>query len=415
MSDVNLSSSAVTAKDSKFFYGWKIVFVAMLCQGMSLGLFSSAYSFYIPILENEFGASRSQSSMGLSVLMLLVSIVAIFFSKAIDKGAVKAVMAGGVIIASVGLVAVSLSDSLFMMALWFWLLCGSGLAMYGAMPSAALVNNWFDKKRSIALGIGQTGMSFAGFCIPFIIVLLINSIGWRMALVAIAAVLLILVLPIILKFVVKHPQDMGLKPDGNPDYVPVPTQSDALGDVFSDRFFWIVVAIFSLIYTSSTTITMNMIAFAGSLSISPEDGALLVSAIAGVAFFGKLFFGWLNTHWGSKVVLLIIVSALGIGWTVMITSQGFYELLGGIIIYSFAFGGSIPLQATLIADRFGSHRFARVYGVNSLLMMPVFAVIPPLVGVIYDQSNSYVTMLQPFIAGFVLCFILVLALPKKPA
>jgi cyanate permease len=46
-------------------------------------------------------------------------------------------------------------------------------------------------------------------------------------------------------------------------------------------------------------------------------------------------------------------------------------------------------------------------------MMPVFAVVPPLVGIIYDQSNSYVTMLQPFIVGFVLCFLLVLALPKN--
>ena len=158
---------------------------------------------------------------------------------------------------------------------------------------------------------------------------------------------------------------------------------------------------------------MNMIAFAASLSIKAEDGALLVSTIAGTAFFGKLFFGWLNTKTGSKIALLIIVSCLAIGWALMIISQGFNELLAGIVVYSFCFGGSMPLQATLIADRFGSHRFARVYGVNSLFMMPIFAVVPPLVGIIYDQSNSYVTMLQPFIGGFVLCFLLVLALPKS--
>src|SRR5262249_33980491 len=91
-----------------------------------------------------------------------------------------------------------------------------GSTCIGALPNNAAVARWFVARRGRALR-GATAASPAGGTVlaPLAQYLTVH-LGWRTAYVALAALVLVLVLPPVIAFMRRDPTDLGLLPDGEP-------------------------------------------------------------------------------------------------------------------------------------------------------------------------------------------------------
>jgi sugar phosphate permease len=77
------------------------------------------------------------------------------------------------------------------------------------------VANWFNRMRSRALSILTLGAAVGGFICAPTAAFLIARFGWRIAFVALGVTIWLVCLP--LSLVIRHkPEEMGLKPDGDP-------------------------------------------------------------------------------------------------------------------------------------------------------------------------------------------------------
>jgi MFS family permease len=174
------------------YYGWRIVAnsVVGLALGWSvLGLF--AFGLFLVPLEAEFGWSRETISVGFVVLSWTSIPATVLFGSLVDKYGVRPVMLPSIAGLSLCLAAMYLMTN----NLWQFYLTLFAIVMIGGATSpvcySRVLVDWFDRRRGLALGIGLAGVGVGNAIIPGIVSTLITSSGWRMAYVAMAALVLL--------------------------------------------------------------------------------------------------------------------------------------------------------------------------------------------------------------------------------
>ncbi|KAA8893672.1 putative MFS monocarboxylate transporter [Sphaerosporella brunnea] len=140
----------------------------------SFGVFQSYY----------VGALRSQPSavswIG-SIQIFLLFHLGTFTGRALDAGLFPIVYPVGCFLVLVGIFMASLGTEYYQILLAQGLCCGIGSGMIFC-PALALASTYFQKRRSLALGIGASGSATGGIIIPVVVQQLLPKIGfaWTM-------------------------------------------------------------------------------------------------------------------------------------------------------------------------------------------------------------------------------------------
>ena len=85
----------------------------------------------------------------------------------------------------------------------------------GWLPMMTVINNWFDKKRTIAMGFGGLGFSIGSFLLVPALAWMVepSQVGWRMTSLGLGIFFLIAVYPAT-RFIRNSPEEYGEVPDG---------------------------------------------------------------------------------------------------------------------------------------------------------------------------------------------------------
>ena len=101
-----LTATAVaTATKPRFFLGWTVVAVAVLASFTEVAFFNPVLGVFIPEFEREFGWSRTEISLGVSLGSLVGAAVAPFFGPMVDRYGGRPFVVGGAAFMAIGLVA----------------------------------------------------------------------------------------------------------------------------------------------------------------------------------------------------------------------------------------------------------------------------------------------------------------------
>ncbi|KAK7202416.1 major facilitator superfamily domain-containing protein [Myxozyma melibiosi] len=151
----------------------------------SFGVFET---YYVSI--NLSGKSSSQIAWIGSLQAFLLLIVGIFSGPFFDLGFFRPLMLTGSIIVVLGLVFTSLCKEYWQLILAQGILTGIGCGLF-FVPSVAIVPQYFDKKRALALGIAASGSSVGGVIYPIIFHKLHAKIGFGWSIRVIALIVLV--------------------------------------------------------------------------------------------------------------------------------------------------------------------------------------------------------------------------------
>ncbi len=172
------------------FSGW-----LSLGQLITWGSVFYTFALLAHPIELALGLSRAESSFAFSLALLCEGLMAFFVGRWIDAGHERRVMTGGSIIVGLGLLAHSQIHSLLEFYLvWAWLGLGLSATLY--TPAFAVVTRRFpnDFRRGIIMLTFLGGLASTVF-IP-LSSWLIDSWGWREALVALGLMQLLVCAPL---------------------------------------------------------------------------------------------------------------------------------------------------------------------------------------------------------------------------
>lgn len=400
-------------KDQKkeIHYAWWIVVGCCFMQACCLGLMmNSAGIFYTPVTE-DLGIGLGPFALYVTVYFFVTTFTYPLVARILPKYNVNIVLSVAVVICCLGMGLMSVYTSVWQ---WYFsgVLYGIGGAFIFVVAATVLIENWFDKKRGLALGITQCFSGIGGAIFPLVGTMLINQVGWRATYLILAIIAAVLVLPWTL-FVFKYkPEDKGLKPYGFEE------KKDAQGVAMSTypgvpaRKALVTVAFWSLFLYGGVEALMSgynthLPGFSVSIGLGDMFGSQMLSLSMIGYVFATVIMGWLTDKIGVVIpsFITLFITALSL--------LGFAILRDQIplAVCAFLFGTNSVIitisMATLVSEVFGKRDFAKI--LSYIRMSGVIAAFgSSAIGFVYDATGRFDISFYAGIVIIAICGVLVL-------
>jgi len=394
------------------FIGWRMVAVAFFVDFIAVGFFFYSYGVFFKAIAAEFGDSRLGVSIGITATQLVGALLAPFIGRALDRYPLKHVIMTGALSMGTGFCLLGLVQTPLQFYLVLGVFIGFGAGAMGQLATAKLVSNWFVLKRGTALGIAATGISASGVIMPAISAWLIATLGWREGFVTYGIITLLVVVPIVLRFVISGPEEVGLLPDGETERTRLPPVKPPLRtrDFIGAANFWVLVTIIGLLFCIQSATLVHMVPRLTDDGLSLVAASFVASATAAFGIAGKLIYGALVDRWDVRHALWMGIAFQVAGQLFMIFVPSYLGFLVGACLFGFGMGGIVPMQSAIVGVVFGRASFGRVLGAMRPPMSLLHVAGVPFAGWMYDVTGDYKPAFLIFLGLYGVSALVVLAL-----
>jgi MFS family permease len=405
------------------FYGWRIAGASFSILFVIVGIVYYSFPvFYAPLIE-EFGWTRAQVTAGFAISILFIGpIFGISTGFLIDRLGPRRILLTGLLLAGVAFIGYG-----WMHALWvyylFYFLQTAGYVVAGPIPNQVLISNWFSRFRGRAMALAYVGIGIGGAIAPVAAEFLISRVGWRWAMRAIAAAILLLLFPLTYKLVRNRPSDLGLLPDGverppQEESVPVHLAGfSSLSAVLRTSAFWLIAVGSFLSIGAVGGVIQHLVLFLRDNGFTSETAATVLSVLLVSSIAGRITMGWAADRFPKKYVMLAACLFVAGGVPLLFSPDLSRMAYLFAVVFGFGMGADYMMIPLITAECFGLRSLGRIMGIIITTDSLGQAFAPVVVGHIYDVRGSYgwAFILLTAMAGTGALAIALLKRPKIPA
>jgi len=357
---------------------------------------------FIKPLNEEFGWSRTDISLGFSLSLLMLSIVAPVVGRLIDRFGARKVIVPSVAVFGAGVASMSLLSPSLSHFYAVYILLGVVSVGAATLPYLTVVSQWFDQQRGLALGLAMIGVGLGTFVMPALAQALIDTVGWRSAYVVLGTMVIGITIPVVGPFLKETPQLMGLQPDGVISTRPSATQhsDEPLGMTGPEAWhiitFWQVVLAFFFMSVSVHGCLIHLVPMLTDRGLSDQSAALATSLLGGALLVGRVGAGYLLDRLAAASVAIAFLAGASLG--VLLLWSGAVGILAFIaaILIGLGVGAETDLMPYVVSRYFGLRAFGEILG-YVLTAWGLGGVVGPFVmGVGFDATGSYSIVLLAF-------------------
>lgn len=396
------------------FYGWWMILACGLLASMEYALESFSFGVFFTPLVTEFGWSRAVTSGVMSAVRVVEAVAAPLAGFLIDRVGPRRVILFGVVLMGGGYVALSLANGLVMVYLVYGFAVGVGIAAGFSIPAYTAVNNWFIRKRGLAVALVSATMALTGAAIIPSLGLAVSQFHWRTAALMVGVGVMVVGFP--LAFAVRYrPESYGYLPDGEPlgegrDGVNSasvglgrqPLEVDfSVSQAMKTWALWLLCATYFLRTTASSAITVHQIPLLMDMGISAPEAAAALGLLAFLSLPGRVLFGWLGDRFDKRYLLIISFILQGIGLVILMNAISMLQVYFYLAVYGLGYG-SAPLTISMTGEYYGRKSFASLRGFARFFRSLGGMVGPVLAGYTFDVTGSYRGALIVFVVFFAL-------------
>jgi MFS family permease len=390
----------VAPRKSRSFYGWKALAVVAVMYFAMTGLLLYSFPAFLPFLCDSFGWSRASVSWANSLAMAVTGIVSPLAGMYVMRhGARKAVAVGG-ILCILCFVCASFHNRLWELYLAYAILFGLGGSLCGMLTMTTIVNNWFVKKRSLALSILLAAGGFGGVVMVPFIVSLINRFGWRTTYLLIAAMIFVLLVVLPSLFVVNKPEDLGQNPDGataddQRNYAPNKTRLQGTpvdftaGEAVRTSSFWYLTILATTFMFGIQGFMLHQVAFLIDINITSTVASIIYGAFVGVSTAGRLVTGILGLRFPTKSIAIVAMIFMITGMVILLQAKTLPVIILYNVFIGLGMGGTYVAIMNLIPLYFGKTNYPKIIGLALPFSTVLGSLGSPLTGWIRDSTGSY--------------------------
>lgn len=417
------------------FYGWWVVGLALLINGMATGPIWSGVGIWVKALEGTFSWSRTQLTGAFSLAQLEGSFVGPVVGYFTDRFGARRMVMTGLLIIGAGFLIFSYTTNLAMFYIAYAvIMLGAAAGTY--LPLMTCVNRWFSRKRGIAMAVAGEGFFLGGVIIAPILAWAVNPDhhGWEVTSRGIAIVFLAIAWPIS-RFIHNSPEEYGLRPDGDPPPEgmeenravpkgPLGTEGDTQDfnarEAMRTPAFWLIAFGHGLCAMMIATLSVHMVPMLTDQGLSLQMASYVWATTMGVGAISALLGGYIGDRVPKRLALSVFATIQAVGFIMAVAvnsvSMGFLFA----IVFGFGNGGRNPLSTAIRGDYFGRRAFATITGLSSAPLYILMLVAPLFAATMFDIRESYTI---PFLVlgalGLVSGFMFLIAkkptLPPRPA
>ena len=387
------SRLAALAARRGIHYGWIVVAVTFLVVVTAAGVRAAPGVLILP-LEEEFGWTRGDISLALSLSMLTYGLGGPLSGRLMDRLGIRGAVLAFLAVSTVGVALCGFVTRLWELHVFWGLVVGIGTGGVAVVLSAAVASTWFESRRGLVTGI-LGGASSAGQLVFLPLLVEITARwGWRAAVGLLAAVLGGLVLPFTLLLLRSRPRDVGLEPYGaaasGSAAAAEAVRSTPLSRALRTGDFWLLAGSFAICgFTTMGLIGTHFIPHAVEHGFTQKQAAGILGIIGGMNVVGTVASGWLCDRFSPRKLLAgyYFFRALSLLALPLITTMPLMSLFA--VVYGFDYIATVPPTVMLTADRFGRRSVGTIFGWISFSHMAGGAIAASMAGAIHDAAGEY--------------------------
>ncbi|MGQ4808069.1 hypothetical protein NKDENANG_01436 [Candidatus Entotheonellaceae bacterium PAL068K] len=423
-----------------FFYGWLVLGVSALGAFVATSLAGVVLGGIQGLIFEETGWNRSTIGLAAAAGVWGSGLLAPFIGGLADRYNPRWLMSLGTLVLGICLFSLGGSHSI-----WSFFLAAvlaraiSQPLLIGVIPQTLAVN-FFQRKRNTALALTGMFRPLSGAVLIQLISAMAVVYGWRFAFRGLGILSVLLTLPMLL-MIRRHPEDIGLLPDGDTAAAQAPTESPTRqhnpgsrqaggGEtlervwiaraVLRTRAFWLVAVTTFLGVTSSSAIGFNMVPYLyeqAHLSTTQAAGVLSLSTFLALA---NLVWGHVaDTFTPRRCIIGTMIASAAMMLYLFSVSSLFSAYVFGILwgITSSSFD---VLKHMLLAHYFGRASYGTIAGALRPFEAGGLGLGQSLGAVMYDVTGSYTGLIVAALGAYLLAACLIFsvrppALPPAPA
>ena len=373
------SPDAVPATDRN----WSLV-----AAGAVLGCVGVGALFSLAVLLQPMGSDTGWSRAGLSAAMTVAFLASGFagfgWGALGDRIGPRPVVLAGSVLLGLALLLASRATTLLQFQLTFGLLLGVAVASFFA-PVMAATAAAFERRRNLAIALVSAGVGVAPMTMSPLVAWLLTQVGWRETLLVLGLLCWALTLPAAW-FVRAAPA--GDAHGTSDSAAPGMKMAQALR---SKPFIVLALAFFACCAAHSGPI-FHTVSYAVGCGLSVTAAVTIYSMEGAAGLGGRLLFGLLGDRYGAKPVLvagLAIQALAAVAYLAVERLGGFYAVA---FVFGLAYGGTMPLYASLAREAFPPRILGGVIGAMTMLSGLGMALGPLLGGWLFDRYGSYAWM-----------------------
>ena len=379
------------------YFGWGIVFGCLVGVTASSGpIVLSGAGVFMEALNREFGWNRGEISLSVTIYTVTTALLMPLVGRLIDQVGTRKVLLPAIACSALALILPAFMTQLWHFYLIIFLFSLAG-AMTTSLPYVRIISLWFDRRRGLFLGIVAAGIGLGFAIVPMVMQGFLEVFGWRGAYLGIAALLAVVVLPIILIFIQDGPADVGLLPDNMQEEKVSASALTLTGLTFRQamktRTFWLLFVmtfVFAFVFNG---MAVHLVPLLKDHGMEPSKAVLLAS-IMGMALFGsRIIIGYLLdvvfAPWLAMITFLMGSSGLILA---AVNLSDIFNIIAAIMI-GVGIGAETDIISYMTSRYFGLHSFGKIYGFFFSFFYVGTGLGPLALGIAYEMNGSYTSTL----------------------
>lgn len=398
-------------------YAWFILAGCCVLQFVGMGVLLDSVGIFFGPVTRELGVELGALTFYLFVQGIAMTFALPIAGKIIPRVNIRLLLTGVSVVLAGTLLAMSTFDSVAQ-----WYVAGALLGICGAfiapLPIPILLNNWFEKRNGMVIGIAMAFSGVAAVIVNPTVSALMESFGWRTGYLAVGTLAAVLLIPVSLFVLYLKPSDKGLLPygaqakqgdsNGNHAISEVP-QGITARQAFRMPMFYLVL-LFAGLVTYAGGFNQHLPRYATSVDLTPAVGAAMIAIVLGTHTIVNFPLGMLCDKIGvvHTALIGIISGVLGITVVLQMPHSNFVYL--GSVLLGVAISLTLLIPPVLTREAFGPQDYGFIYSFVVMAFSFFGSMSTGLNGVLYDLSGSYRLSMAmsgvAYISSFALLFLI---------
>jgi MFS family permease len=365
--------------------------------------------FIVPISE-DFGWSRTLTTMGLTLILLMQAASSIPIGYLVDRIGSRRLALVGMISSPLGFALLGTATGSESNWLLLWLIMGTVTMPVQSTIWTAAISTAFTKSRGMALGVAMCGTSLAAALFPWLGAILIQNFGWQKAMLYQALIWIALTYPFIFVFF-RTARDKEHAADRE-----VRTALETgmtLKQGLRSSVFWRMLVVGASYTFVLPTMIINFIPIQTDGGVDPIQAASIAAVIGLASLAGRLTTGFLVDRINAVRVgaVAFLMPALGCVVLVVYGITPETALFTGIML-GLAQGAELDVFGYLTSRYFGLRYFGSLFGCI-LLSLTLGAGLGHVgASMIFDTTGDYSAFMWLTAIVSVLCSLCFLTMPR---
>jgi MFS family permease len=369
---------------------WVLIYSLGITELVSWGVLVYAFSVLLVPMRDDLGWSDAELSGAYGLGVVVCGFATIAAGRWMDRHGTRALMTTGTVLGVLFALGWSRVHSL---PAFYALFALAGLAMAGTLyePAFATAAAWFERGRAKAVLVLTVFGGLASVVFAPLTGALVESLGWRDALVVLAAILAVVCLPVH-GLLLRTPRRRDRSAESAPQ-----RGADRARVLRSGSFRWlalslavstaarVAIAVHVIAYLTGRGYTLRQATLAGGgIGLFQVFGRATATALAG-RMRPQRVYSAIFTVQGASLALPLATSGHGAGATTAIVVF--------VMLYGLGFGLPELIRGVSVADYYGTASYASINGVLGFFVTMGRAIGPAAAGVAITLLGGYTLVL----------------------